>query len=217
MTDFAAARTAMVDCQVRPSDVTKYPIISAFLEIPREEFVPGSLRETSYVGEHLKLDDGRIILDPRSFAKMLDAVAVTQQDLVLDIGAGLGYSAAVIAKLAEAVVAVEDNAEMAAEASETLSAQSIHNVVYKVGPLIEGDADHGPYDAIILEGGIETLPQTLISQLKDGGRVGAIFVSGAVGQMKLGTKRGDKITWRTIFDTVAPLIKGFEAERGFQL
>src|SRR6056297_2704105 len=105
MTDFATRRRMMVDTQVRPSDVTKFPIIEAMLTVPREEFVPNSLREAAYMGEHVDLGGGRVLLDPRILAKMLDALAVTPGDLVLDVGTATGYSAAVLAHLAEAVVA----------------------------------------------------------------------------------------------------------------
>lgn len=217
MTNFSAARTAMVDCQVRPSDVTRYPIIAALQDVPRELYVPTALKEVSYSGDQIELGNGRVLLDPRSFAKMLDALAVSPRDLVLDIGSGLGYSAAVLANMAEAVVAVEEIEDMATEAQDVLSTQSAHNVVVKAGPLVEGAPEHGPYDVIILEGGVETIPEAISAQLKDGGRIGAIFVDGAIGQMKLGTKRGDRLAWRTIFDTVAPVLNGFQVEKGFKL
>ena len=108
MTDFATRRRMMVDTQVRPSDVTKFPIIDAMLRIPREAFVPDSEREAAYAGRNVRLAENRVVLEPRTLAKMLDAVNIDNDDLVLDIGAGFGYSSAVIARIAEAVVAVEE-------------------------------------------------------------------------------------------------------------
>ncbi len=90
MSDFAERRRIMVDTQVRPSDVTRFPIIDAMLKVPRERFVPNNLRETAYVGEHIPLGDGRVVLDPRVLAKMIEAVDIDRDDLVLDIGSGLG-------------------------------------------------------------------------------------------------------------------------------
>lgn len=107
MTNFAARRTMMVDTQVRPNDVTKFPIIEAMLSVPREAFVPAQRREAAYVGGNIDVGDGRVLLEARTLAKMLDALDIQPTDLVLDIGCGLGYSAAVIARMAEAVVAVE--------------------------------------------------------------------------------------------------------------
>ena len=108
MPDFAARRTMMVDTQVRPNDVTKFPIIEAMLAVPREAYVPDARREAAYVGENLDLGQGRWLLEPRNFAKMLDALDIQPGDLVLDIGAGMGYSSAVLARMAKAVVALEE-------------------------------------------------------------------------------------------------------------
>ena len=159
MIDYAAAREAMVDRQVRPSDVTRYPIIAAMLAVPREDFVPDALRPVAYLGEHVPLAPGRVLLDPRVFAKLLDALNVGPSDLVLDLGCGLGYSTAVLARMAEAVVALEADAAMAAEAEALLGAHSVDNAVVQTGPLAAGVPEHGPFDAILVEGAIETLPR----------------------------------------------------------
>ncbi len=100
MLDNAANRTMMVDTQVRPSDVTKFPIIDAMLTVRREAFVPQSKRNVAYVGENIDIGVGRVVLEPRTFAKMLDALDIQRSDVVLDIGCGLGYSSAVLAHMA---------------------------------------------------------------------------------------------------------------------
>ena len=100
MTDYAARRTMMVDTQIRPSDVTKFHIIDAMLSVPREQFVPRDKREVAYVGETVDLGGARVVLEPRTFAKMLDALDVRNTELVLDIGSGLGYSSAVLSRMA---------------------------------------------------------------------------------------------------------------------
>ncbi|MEP1942135.1 MAG: rRNA adenine N-6-methyltransferase family protein, partial [Sulfitobacter sp.] len=120
MTDFSKRRTMMVDTQVRPSDVTKFPIIDAMLTIAREDFVPTAKREAAYVGENLALGQGRVLLEPRTLAKMLDALAIDGDELVLDVGCATGYSTAVIARMAQAVVAVEQDETMAQEAQDAL-------------------------------------------------------------------------------------------------
>lgn len=215
MIDFAAAREAMVDCQVRPSDVTRYPIIEAMLSVPREEFLPEALRPVAYLGEHMPLAPGRVLLDPRVFAKMLDALNVTDSDLVLDIGCGYGYSTAVIARMAEAVVALESDAALAAKAETLLARHSVDNAVLETGPLNAGVPAQGPYDAIIVEGGVEDLPEAITDQLKPGGRIVAIFVEGRGGQARLGVKMAHGITWRRIFDASAPKLNGFEVAKSF--
>lgn len=217
MSDFAARRVMMVDTQVRPSDVTKFPIIDAMLNVAREDFVPTAQREAAYLGENLDLGAGRVLLEPRTLAKMLDALAIGNEDLVLDVGAGYGYSAAVSAHMAEAVIAVEQDEAMATEAQEALSLAGVDNVVVHAGPLAEGAAQHGPYDVIIVQGGVAAVPDALNAQLKDGGRIACLFMDGALGEVRIGHKRGEQISWRMAFNAGAPVLEGFEKQVEFQL
>lgn len=217
MTDFAARRTMMVDTQVRPSDVTKFPIIEAMLAIPREAFVPGARREAAYAGDNLDIGGGRVLLEPRTLAKMLDALDPQPDDLVLDIGCGLGYSAAVIARMAEAVVALEDDADRARQAEARLAEAGIDNVAVIEGPLAAGSTRHGPYDVIIVEGAAEELPQAIAAQLNEGGRIGCLFMEGPLGVCRIGRMAGGRISWRAAFHASAPVLPGFERPRGFML
>jgi protein-L-isoaspartate(D-aspartate) O-methyltransferase len=217
MSDFQTRRTMMVDTQVRPSDVTKFPIIDAMLRVPREAFVPNGLREVAYVGENVEIAPARVVLEPRTLAKMLDALDIGPGDLVLDVGCGLGYSTAVMARLAEAVVAVEETDGFAAEAEATLAREGVDNAAVIAGPLTAGAAKHGPYDVIAIQGGVEVVPQALVDQLKDGGRIGALFMQGALGQVRIGFKEDDRVTWRFAFNAAAPVLPGFAAPRGFTL
>ncbi|WP_299654652.1 protein-L-isoaspartate O-methyltransferase [uncultured Tateyamaria sp.] len=217
MSDFPTRRTMMVDTQVRPSDVTKFPIIDAMLTIKREDFVPTVQRETAYLGENLEIGAGRVILEPRTLAKMLDALDITPDELVLDVGAGLGYSAAVIAHMAQAVVALEEDEAMSSEAQDALSAAGIDNVITHVEALKDGAAEHGPYDAIVIEGGVTHVPDALIAQLKDGGRIAALFMDGALGEVRIGYKRDGAVSWRRAFNAGAPVLPGFEKQDAFTL
>jgi protein-L-isoaspartate(D-aspartate) O-methyltransferase len=162
------------------------------------------------------LAPGRVLLDPRVFAKLLDALNVGPRDLVLDLGCGLGYSTAVLARMAEAVVAIEPDAGMAAEAEALLGRHAVDNAVVIAGPLAGGRAEHGPFDAMILEGAIEVLPELLAGQLKPGGRIAAIVVDGSRGQARLGIRAGNGIAWRRIFDATAPVLPGFAATKAFE-
>lgn len=217
MTDFATRRTVMVDSQVRPSDVTKFPIIDAMLNVPRERFVPGAMREAAYVGETLDLGAGRALLEPRTLAKMLDALDIGPGELVLDIAPAYGYSAAVIARLAEAVVAVEEDEDMASEAEATLSDVGADNVAVVTGTLAEGAPKHGPYDVITIQGGVEEVPAVLAQQLKEGGRIGCLFMEGALGTCRIGHKIDGQISWRFAFNAAAPVLPGFAREASFAL
>jgi len=216
MQDFATRRTMMVDTQVRPNDVTKFPIIEAMLAVPREDFVPPARREAAYIGENVPLAPGRVLLEPRSFAKMLDALDIQPSDLVLDVGCGLGYSSAVIARMAEAVVALEEG-DMATLAEAALARAGADNAAVVATPLAAGSDKHGPYDVILLEGGVEAVPAAILGQLKEGGRIAAIFMQGALGVARLGRKIDGEIAWRDIFNATAPVIPGFVAEKEFVL
>ena len=213
MSDFQTRRITMVDTQVRPQDVTKFPIIAAMLAVPREDFVPQAAREAAYVGGNIALAPRRVVLEARSLAKLLDALDVLPGEKVLCLGAGYGYSAAVLAEMGAVVVAVEEDAVMAAAAVQSLTGQA--QVINAA--LTTGAASEGPYDVILLEGGVESLPAAIEAQLKEGGRLGAIFMEGALGVARVGQKLGGKVTWRFSFNATAPVLPGFEAARDFVL
>ena len=217
MTDFAARRRVMVDTQVRPSDVTKFPIIEAMLSVAREAFVDDAKQEAAYAGENLTIGANRVLLEPRTLAKMLDALDISGDDLVMDVGCGYGYSTAVAARIAQAVVGVEEDEVMADEAQALLSGAGADNAIVHKGALAEGADEHGPYDAIIVQGGVGALPAALEKQLKDGGRIICIFMQGDLGEVRIGHKSGDTLTWRYAFNAGAPVLPGFERQGSFAL
>lgn len=215
MVDFSQARTMMVDTQVRPNDVTKYPVIEAMLTVPREAFVPDARQAVAYVGENVPLAQDRWLLEPRSFGKMLDGLNIQPTELVLIVGAGLGYEAAVVARLAQAVVALESHPEMAAQAEATLAEQGVDNVAVVTGDLAAGYPGQAPYDVILIAGGVEEVPQALADQLAEGGRIGAIFAEGNLGVARIGHKIDGEINWRFAFNASAPVLPGFNRQTGF--
>ena len=217
MADYKTRRKIMVDTQIRPSDVTKFPIIDAFLSVPREKFVPDGKREAAYIGENFQIGHSRVILEPRTLAKLLDALDIQNDELVLDIGSGLGYSSAIISLIAEVVIAIEDDSTLASEAEEILSEIGADSVVVEVNKLEEGAPEHGPYDVIIIQGGVEEIPGSILKQLKNGGRVGAIFIEEGLGTAKIGFKSNDKINWRYSFNAAAPVLPGFFKQKDFAL
>ncbi len=217
MTNFLTRRTTMVDTQIRPADVTKFPIIDAMLQVRREIFVPDHLSETAYADTILDLGHGRVILEPRTFAKMLDAVDIQGNELVLDIGCGLGYSSAVIGKFSEAVVSIEENEYMAAEAEANLASEGCLNVAVVQGSLAQGAAQHAPFDVILVQGAVERMPAALIEQLAEGGRIVAVFSQKGQGAVRVGYKTDGQMSWRFACNAFAPVLKGFVAERSFAL
>lgn len=217
MTDFETRRRMMVDTQVRPSDVTKYPVLDALLEVRREMYVPDALRDVAYMDNSITLGENRIVLEARTFSKILDTLDIQQDEMALDIGCGLGYSAAVLGKLCEAVVAVEEDETLASEAEAILGSEGADNVAVVGGALTEGAAKHGPYDVIILEGAVEEMPEALTDQLKEDGRIAAVFMDGALGMVRVGLKSGGTISWRFAFNATAPILPGFSKAASFAL
>lgn len=215
MADYQSRRTTMVDTQVRPSDVTKFPIIEALLSVPREDYVPDTQRDAAYIGENIDIGGGRVLLEPRTLAKMLDAVDVQPTDVVLDLGCGLGYSTAVLAQLADFVVAVEDDAARADEAQRILSSHGVDNAAVFDAALADGAAKNGPYDVIIVQGAVEQVPDALLDQIKEGGRIAAIFAEGALGVVRVGRKIDGTVNWRMSFNAGAPVLPGFAKEAAF--
>jgi len=218
MPDFTTLRTMMVDTQVRPSDVTKFPIIDAMLDVPREDFVPDTARDVAYAGAPIEIAAHRVVLEARTFAKMLDALDIRQDELVLHVGAGLGYGSAILARLAEAVVALEEDEGLAAEAETALAEVGADNVAVINGPLAQGHAKNAPYDVIVVDGGVAKLPTEIVSQLKPGGRIAAIFMSAGdvLGEMRIGVKTAGSVSWRMDFNATAPLLPGFEEDIAFE-
>jgi protein-L-isoaspartate(D-aspartate) O-methyltransferase len=156
-----------------------------------------------------------VLLEARTLAKMLDALAIGGDELVLDVGCTFGYSTAVIARMAQAVVAVEQDDDMVREAQDALIAAGADNAVVYEGALTAGAAQHGPYDVIILQGGVAQVPAELCDQLKEGGRMAAVFMNGPLGEVRVGYKRAGKMNWRLSFNATAPFLPGFEPEMTF--
>jgi len=217
VTDYKARRTMMVDTQIRPSDVTKFPIIDAMLTVPREAFVPDAKREAAYVGENLTIAAGRVMIEPRTLAKMLDALDISPRNIALDIGCGLGYSTAILAKMCEFVVAVEEDAALADGATALLSEHGIDNAAVMTSDLAQGAAKSAPYDIITVQGGVEVVPDAILAQLREGGRIACIFAEGALGIVRIGHKIDGEVNWRFSFNAGAPVLSGFESEDAFAL
>ena len=214
MADFFVARRQMIDCQIRTADVTKYSILEAMSKIAREKFVPTHLSSVAYSESNLNIGSGRYLLEPRVFAKMLNLLDVTPKDLVLDIASGYGYSCAVLASLAEAVVAVEDE-YFAKESQTILDKEAIHNAVVYEGRLNQGLDQQESADAIIIQGGIEKFPDELKKQAKIGGRIAAIFVDGMKGSCWKGLRTDKGIDWSFGFDASVPVLTEFTMQRQF--
>jgi len=218
MLDFAAARRMMVDSQVRTSDVTDPRIIAAMLEVPRERFVPARNAGLSYLDMDIPVAEGprsRRLLKPMVLAKLIQAAEVGPQDRVLDVAGGTGYSAAVLARLASAVVALEDDASLAQQARDNFAALGIANATVATGALPQGWPAAAPYDVILLNGAAEIVPERLLGQLAEGGRLVAVIGAPPASKAYLYLAAGGATTGVPVFDAAAPVLPDFARPPAF--
>jgi protein-L-isoaspartate(D-aspartate) O-methyltransferase len=214
--DFDAARRNMVESQIRTNRVTDGRIVAALGEIPREIFVGEDRASIAYVDEALALGGGRYLMEPMAFAMLLQAAEIGGEDVVLDIGCATGYSSAVLARLAGTVVALEEEAAFAARATELLGELKIDNVAVMEGVLTAGHAGQAPYNVIVFSGSVSEVPDAIIGQLANGGRLVVIEAAnlgqgqGGLGRGFVIGKYGESISRRHIFDAGSPLLPGFE-------
>jgi protein-L-isoaspartate(D-aspartate) O-methyltransferase len=217
MTDYARARFNMVEGQVRPNKVTDPALLEAMLEVPRELFVPPAAKGIACVDEDIPLGRGRHLLEPMVFARLVEAAAPGPGDMVLVVGAGTGYSAAVLARLANTVVALEGDAALARQATERLARLGADNAVVVEGPMTEGYPRQAPYDAIIIEGSVAAVPEAIVGQLAEGGRlVAVVSPTGRMGRATLVQRFGGTTARRELFDAATPLLPGFEPRPVFE-
>lgn len=216
MIDFAAARRMMVDGQVRTADVTDLALLAAMDEVPRERFVPAAKAELSYLDLDLPAAEGRTgrrLLKPMVLAKLIQAAEVAPTDRVLDVGCASGYSSALLSKLAGSVVALDEDRGLTAAAAVAL--RPFGNVQVVTGPLTEGWPAAAPYDAIVMQGATEVVPDVLLRQLKDGGRLVCVFGPGPQRKAMLYRNTDGEISGRPMFDAAAALLPGFGRIPGF--
>jgi protein-L-isoaspartate(D-aspartate) O-methyltransferase len=197
----------MVDGQVRTTDVTDLRVISAMLEVPRERFLPGASAAIAYLDLDVPVGGSRRLLRPMVIAKLIQAAELSPTDRALDVGCATGYGAALLGRIAGQVVALEQDPALADAARDSLRSQP--NVTVVTGKLTEGSPQSGPYDAVIVEGATEIVPQTLCQQLKDGGRLVCVLGSGPGAKAMLYMRNNGDVTGRPIFDAAAPLLPGF--------
>jgi protein-L-isoaspartate(D-aspartate) O-methyltransferase len=221
MADFALQRKNVVEGQVQPSDITDRRILRAMLEVPRERFVPAAKRATAYADEMLPVKDtrgeapARYMTAPRIVAKMIQALELGEQDVVLEVGASTGHATAVLARIARSVIALEADAALAELARASLGSLGVANATIVTGDLAAGVPDAAPFDAILINGAVPDVPAQLLDQLKDGGRLVAVVAEGVVGRAMQWRRLGGTFDARALFDAGAPRLPGFERKAEF--
>jgi protein-L-isoaspartate(D-aspartate) O-methyltransferase len=215
--DYALARLNMVESQIRTNKVTDPDLIAAFESVPRELFVPKGKRGIAYTDEALEIGEGRYMLEPMVLARLLQAAMPGPADVALDLACGTGYATALLSRLASTVVGVDDAGELVEQGNGILSGLEIDNAALVKGSLTAGYRKQAPYNVILVNGAVETLPDELFAQLAEGGRLVTIEGGTAVGpgQAVLYEKLAGRIGRRILFDAGTPMLAGFRREPGF--
>lgn len=215
--DFDAARETMVESQIRTADVTDLDLLSAFRRVPRERFVPASKMALAYGDAVVDYGDGRALLRPRDFAKLIQAADIQPHEIVLNIACARGYSVAILAQVADTVVGLETEDDAVDRATSLLTDIDVLNAAVVKGDLKRGAPEHGPFDVIIVNGAVADVPEAWLGQLANGGRLVLIQKSGPIGRATILTKSGEAVGDRVVFDANAPFLPGFEPVKSFAL
>jgi protein-L-isoaspartate(D-aspartate) O-methyltransferase len=234
MMDFQAARRAMVDGQIRTSDVTDIRLLAAMLDIPREVFVPDHLAGLAYLDCNLPVDGSegppraggaaartpapaeRFLVRPMVQARLIQATRPAAQDRVLVVGCGTGYSAAVFCRLAGTVMALEENESLLRQSRAALAKIGLDNVTVVPGPLPLGWSAASAYDVILIDGGVEFIPGPLFNQLAHRGRLATVMAAGPVGRaMLFQSDDNGEVGGRALCDAAVPVLPGFKKAPAF--
>ena len=215
--DFKAQRVKMVDGQLRTTDVTGHRLLQAYLDVPRELFVPETKQSLAYLDADIEIAPGRYLGEASPIAKLIALAGIASGDTVLNVGAGSGYDAAILSKLALSVTALESDPALAGLAQANLRAAGAENVSVVTGDLASGSAGQGPYDVIILSGSVAEAPSALFDQLKHGGRLVAVIGGETLGAARLFVQNDGAVSSRFGFNAALKPLPGFNQAPVFAL
>ena len=206
--DFAAARAAMVENQLRPQGVTDPAVLAAMSAIAREKYLPNHTRPLAYVDRAVGIGDGRFMAAPAVIGQLLTEMMPEAGQRALVVGAGTGYSAAVLKAVGLEVTALESSAELAAAARKL-------GVKVVEGPLEAGWDKGAPFDQVLIDGAVEYVPDAITAQLAEGGRLGTALVDRGVARLVVGRKSGGAFGYLSVGDAGAPALPGFARPPAF--
>lgn len=210
------ARTNMIEGQLRPNKVTDVRLLDAVAAVPREAFVPDEVKSVAYIDEKISLGDGRWLMEPMVLVRLIQALEISPSDKVLDIGAGTGYAAAILSKLAAGVTVIEELPALSYIAMANLQKLGCDNAEVITNPLAAGYPKNAPYEAILVEGSVDAVPESVLNQLAEGGRLAAVRMGkGMVGEATLWRRTGGALSVQSLFDAGVPMLPGFSAPKGF--
>lgn len=205
MANFERAREVMVDTQLRPALVNDRKLLAIMGRVPRERFVPEARRPIAYTDtDHRLSESGRFLPSPAVFAQMVQLAEIGADDVVLDVGCGTGYSTAVLAEMASAVVGLESDSGLAAQANEILVDLDVGNAAVLDGVLEQGVPSEAPFDAVILEGAVSKVPEPLLAQLREGGKLVAMVGAGNMATAHVYVKTDGDVSVRADFNAAIP-------------
>ncbi len=211
MTNFTTARINMVDSQIHTMGVVSEAVLDAYRTVPREEFVPQDRKGIAYCDEDMPIGQGRCLMEPVTHARLVQAAAPVANDTVLDVGGATGYSAAILSRLVERVVACEPDASFLSQAEQTWSKLGCNNVIPHQGDFCDGNASLAPFSLIFLNGSVESVPDALLSQMAPHGRLVAVIrkKNEKIGRAMLFVKTtSGNISERILFDAAVPYLPG---------
>ncbi len=214
---FDQARRNMVDSQILPNRVSNEDLIQAFADLPREMFVPTARKALAYADQSILIDGGRYLMQPMVLARLLEVAAPRTSDVALVVGAGSGYTLAILSGLVDTVVAVESDGSLLLKAEKNLRELGIDNVAIVEGDLTAGHPSEAPYDLIVFDGAVPEVPMAISRQLTDGGRLVAVE-NGAIASIGRGVlveKFEDAVSKRDVFDASEQLLPGYETTPSF--
>jgi protein-L-isoaspartate(D-aspartate) O-methyltransferase len=206
--DFAAARAAMVESQLRPEGVTDPAVLDAMGSVERERFLPPETRPLAYVDRAVGIGPGRFLPAPAVLGSLLMQMMPVRGQRALVIGAGTGYSAAVLGAIGLEVTALECSPELAAKARE-------NGIETVERPLDAGWKKGAPYDQVLIDGAVEYLPDAIVDQLANGGRLGTALLDRGITRLIVGRKVGGAFGYLSLSDAGVPALPGFARPKAF--
>jgi protein-L-isoaspartate(D-aspartate) O-methyltransferase len=219
MMDMDEARYNMVNQQIRPWEVSDSSVLELLSRVRREDFAPTSWRNLAFVDVALPLGKKphQFMLEPKMEARFLEALALKPTDKVLEIGAGSGHMAALLAAKAEYVISLEIDADIAAQARANLERAGVENAEVVIADGNAGFIDRAPYDAIVISGGVPEIPEVILQQLRPGGRLLAVVGQPPLLRARLVRALDGQRHDETLFETSLPHLENFSITPVFSL